>query len=169
VPETVICHGSNADAPRFGEVRPLGNRPIFGLSEWMEVSMRVFGDCVAGSLVAVTMLCSSAAAQDRHVVPSTSLADAVAEHVSRQDDDRAAVREALTRPEVRDIAGRIGLDLSRSMMAVDTLAGADLERAAAAAREVNRDLVGGASSVTISTTTIIIALLVIILIIVAVS
>ena len=131
--------------------------------------MRVLRDCVAGSLVALTLLCAPAAAQDQHVVPSTKLADAVAEHLSSQDADREAVREALMRPEVRDVAGRIGLDLSPAMTAVNTLSGADLERAAAAAREVNKDLVGGANSVTISTTTIIIALLVIILIIVAVS
>ena len=47
--------------------------------------------------------------------------------------------------------------------------GIDLQRAAAAAREADRTLVGGASTLTISTTTIIIALLVIILIVVAVK
>jgi hypothetical protein len=59
--------------------------------------------------------------------------------------------------------------MARVIAVADTLAGADLERAAEAARQVNEPLVGGASTVVISTTTIIIALLVLILIIVAVD
>ena len=61
----------------------------------------------------------------------------------------------------------MGVDLGRANAAVSTLAGADLERTANAARQVNDALTGGASTVVISTTTIIIILLVIILLIVA--
>jgi hypothetical protein len=60
----------------------------------------------------------------------------------------------------------MGLDLDRLDAVVDTMQGADLEQAASTARQVNQELVGGASSVTLSTTTIIIILLAIILIIV---
>ena len=59
--------------------------------------------------------------------------------------------------------------MARVAAAAETLSGADLERAAEAARQVNDSIVGGASNVVISTTTIIIALLVVILIIVAVD
>jgi hypothetical protein len=114
------------------------------------------------------MASSPAFAGQRHVVDPSQLAAAVGQHVASQDADRAALREALARPEVREIAAKAGIDLTRARAAVDTMAGADLERAADAARQVNERFVGGASIV-ITTTTIIIALLVIILIIVAVD
>jgi len=85
----------------------------------------------------------------------------------KQDADRAAIRQALSRPEVQTVAKQMGVDLGRANAAVSTLAGAELERTANAARQVNDALTGGASTVVISTTTIIIVLLVIVLLIVA--
>jgi hypothetical protein len=105
----------------------------------------------------------------RHVVDLQHVRQAAQAHASSQDSDRAAVRDALSRPEVQQIAGRLGVNLDRAMARMETLDGIDLQRAAAAARQADRTLVGGASTVTISTTTIIIALLVIILIVVAVK
>jgi hypothetical protein len=61
------------------------------------------------------------------------------------------------------------VDTERVSASVSTFSGADLERAATAARQVNQALAGGASTVVLSTTTIIIILLVVILIIVAVK
>jgi len=118
------------------------------------------------------MLMATAApslADQRHLVDPSQLAAAVGEHAALQGDDRAAVREALDRAEVKDVAAKLGVDLNRAAAAVDTMTGDDLTRAADAARQVNRQLVGGASSVVISTTTIIIILLVIILLIVAIK
>ena len=66
-------------------------------------------------------------------------------------------------------AAKLGVDLSRAVAAVDTLQGADLARAADAARHVNDRLAGGASTITITTTTLIIILLVAILLIVAIK
>jgi hypothetical protein len=100
-------------------------------------------------------------------VNPAALAATVGEHVAKQDADRAAVREALNRPDVREVAAQTGIDLARLTAAVDTLGGEDLERAAGAARQVNESLVGGASTIVISTTTIIIVLLIIILIVLA--
>ena len=94
-----------------------------------------------------------------------ALAAAVANHAAKQDADRESIHQALSRPEVIDVAARTGVDLARLNAATQTLSGADLERAAAAARQVNDSLVGGASTVVISTTTIIIALLIVIIII----
>ena len=110
---------------------------------------------------------SSAVAEGRHAIDPAAIAATLAQHVDQQDAERAEVRQALARPEVRDVAGRVGLDVDRAVAAVNTLTGADLDRAAAAARQVNQQLVGGANTVVISTTTIIIALLVVILLIVA--
>src|SRR5580765_5269370 len=119
------------------------------------------------SLVALLMVSSSAFAGQQHVVSPGQLAATVSDSAEKQETDRAAVREALERPEVQAVASKLGLDLSRATSAVDTLAGADLDKAANAAQQVNEQLVGGASSVVISTTTIIIILLLVIILIVA--
>jgi hypothetical protein len=125
----------------------------------------------ARSLVAfsltVLIASSSVRADQQHIVAPAQVAAAVADRVAKQDADRAAVSEALKRPEVRDAAARMGVDLSTVEAKISTLAGADLARAADAARQVTDDLVGGASTITISTTTIIIVLLLVILILVA--
>ena len=131
--------------------------------------MRLLRECLVGLLVLLTALSSSAQAQNRHVVAPADIAAVVDAHVSSQDADRAAIRDVLERPEVRDVATRIGIDLDRVTAAIGTLSGPDLVGAASAARQVNETLVGGASSVTLSTTTIIIILLAVILIIVAVK
>lgn len=130
--------------------------------------MRTLRPVLAGSFVLVLALSASAFAQERHAVDPAALAHSVTQHVAAQDADRAAIHEALARPEVREMAGRAGIDLDRVDQSVDTLTGQSLDRMASAARDVNQALVGGASTVVISTTTIIIALLVIIIIILAV-
>jgi hypothetical protein len=108
-----------------------------------------------------------ALADQQHVVAPNQLAATVADHVATQDANRAAVHEALARPEVQTVASSMGLDLTRASAAVDTMSAADLDRAATAARTVNQQLVGGASTVVISTTTIIIVLLIVLIIVVA--
>jgi uncharacterized protein YaiL (DUF2058 family) len=117
--------------------------------------------------LAVLMTSSSAFAGQQHLVSPGQLATTVADGAAKEDMNRATVREALERPEVQAVASKLGLDLSRATEAVGTMSGADLEKAADAAQQVNEQLVGGASSVVISTTTIIIILLVLILLIVA--
>lgn len=110
---------------------------------------------------------SPAFADQQHIVAPAQVAATVADHVAQQDADRASIAAALARPDVRDVATRMGLDLSRAQATARTMTGPDLERAADAARQINDRLVGGASTVTITTTTLIIILLLIILLIVA--
>ncbi len=117
-------------------------------------------------LMALMLASSSAFAGQQHLVTPAQLATTVAESVAKQDANRAAVHEALARPEVQSIASSVGLDLTRATAAVDTMSGADLERAANAAQQVNQQLVGGASTVVISTTTIVIVLLLLIILII---
>jgi hypothetical protein len=133
-------------------------------------AMTTLRQVLAVFLSALLILASSpasASAQQRHVVDPAAIASAVNQHAAKQDADRAAIRQALSRPEVKSVAKDLGLDLARADAAVSTMSGSDLERAGAAARQVNDQLAGGASSVTLSVTTIIIILLVIILLIVA--
>ena len=120
-------------------------------------------------LVVLMMASSSAFAGQQHLVNPSQLAATVADGAAKQDTNRATVREALERPEVQAVASKLGLDLSKATAAVDTLSGADLDKAANAAQQVNEQLVGGASTVVISTTTIIIILLVVIILIIAVK
>jgi hypothetical protein len=121
------------------------------------------------SIVWVLVACftaSAAYADQQHAVAPAQLAAAVSDHVAAQDADRAAIREALAQPQVKDVAASMGLDLARATRAVDTMKTAELQQAANAARQVNDQLAGGASTIVISTTTIIIVLLIIILIVV---
>jgi len=125
---------------------------------------------VAGLLMFVTALASPAlAGQKRHVVDPSTLASAVAGHAATDATRRAAVHEALARPEVAGVAAKAGVNIERLASQVATLQGAELAQAAEAAQQVNNSFTGGASTVVISTTTIIIVLLVIILIVVAVD
>jgi hypothetical protein len=120
-------------------------------------------------LVVLMVASSSAFAGQQHLVNPSQLATTVADGAAKQDTNRATVRGALQRPEVQAVASKLGLDLSKATAAVDTLSGADLDKAANAAQQVNDQLVGGASTVVISTTTIIIILLVVIILIIAVK
>ena len=141
--------------------------------------MRIVRELLAFPLMLLTIAASpafadssrqsaaGATADQQHLVAPGQLAATVTEHVAQQDASRAAIREALARPEVRDVALSMHLDLARATAAVETMTGADLEQTANAAKMVNQQLVGGASTVVISTTTIIIALLVLIILIVA--
>ena len=121
------------------------------------------------SLAMLMMASSSAFAGQQHVISPSQLATAVADGAAKQDTNRATVREALERPEVQAVASKLGLDLSRASAAVDTMSGAELEKAANAAQQVNEQLVGGASTVVISTTTIVIILLLVIILIILVK
>jgi len=131
--------------------------------------MRALASLVVFLTLTTSMVRAASAESPRHMVDLQQVRHAAQERVFSQESDRAAVRDALSRPEVQQVAVRLGVDLQHAMARIETMDGIDLQRAAAAARETDRMLVGGASTVTISTTTIIIALLVIILIVVAVK
>ena len=121
----------------------------------------------------IALLCAfsvspSVSAQQRHAADQAILDQVVADHVQQAGDDREAILRVLEFEQVRELAGRVGLDLKHAEAAVTTLDDAELGVIAAQARTVNDALVGGQSHITISTTVIIIGLLVLILIIVAV-
>jgi hypothetical protein len=131
--------------------------------------MKLLRTLLVFPLVVLMMASSSAFAGQQHLVNPSQLATTVADGAAKQDTNRATVREALERPEVQAVASKLGLDLSKATAAVDTLSGADLDKAANAAQQVNDQLVGGASTVVISTTTIVIILLLVIILIIAVK
>jgi predicted xylose isomerase-like sugar epimerase len=126
--------------------------------------MRTFCTVIGAPLALA--LSTAAFAQERHVVTADKLAQTVSQYVQKQDADRAAIRETLARPEVKNVAESMGIDIGRVSASIDALPPESLERAAATARDVNQALVGGASTIVISTTTIIIVLLIVILVVV---
>jgi hypothetical protein len=120
------------------------------------------------ALVTLFIASSSLAhAQTRHIVDDSTIASVVGEHAAAQEAERAAVRAALTRPEVRAVAAKLGLDVDRLSGRVEALNGPQLADAANYVRQLNEPLVGGASTVVISTTAIIIALLIVLIIVIA--
>jgi hypothetical protein len=135
----------------------------------MEVQMNSARKILVFPLMALMLASSSAFAGQQHVVTPSELATTVAGSVAKEDASRATVHEALGRPEVQAVASKLGLDLNRAEAVVDTMSGAELNKAANAAQQVNEQLVGGASTIVISTTTIIIILLLVIILIIAVK
>jgi len=109
-----------------------------------------------------------ASAPQTHVAGQPALDAAVQEHARAVEKDRETVRLFLQRADVQAIAGKYGIDLRRAETAVAAMDASEVAQIAAKARDADRALAGGQSSVTISTTTIIIVLLVLILLIVAI-
>jgi hypothetical protein len=124
---------------------------------------------IVAILLMVLLAVPRAQAQTAHAAPQSAIDAALQEHVAASSADRDAVLRVLDHAEVKEVAGRAGIDLRRAAGAVATLEGAELAQVAAQARQVEQALAGGQSRVVISTTLIIIALLVLILIIVAVD
>jgi hypothetical protein len=120
-------------------------------------------------LMLLMALAGPAFADNQHVGDPTALSATVTQRVAQRDADRAAISDALARPEVAAVAARMGLNLDHVTASLDALTGSDLARAGDAARQVNQQLVGGASTITMSTTTIILVLLLVILLIIAVK
>lgn len=120
----------------------------------------------AAVLTVVSLVCSTSAfAQQRHVVEPAALRQAVTQQASVDAANRAAVRDVFQHSQVRDVANRLGLSVSRADAAVATMTSADLAEAATAARTVNTTLSGGANTLVISTTTLLLVLLIVILLI----
>ena len=81
--------------------------------------MRTFRTMLVALLMFTLALTPSAFAQERHAVSPSALAGAVAAQVAQQDSQRAAIHEALNRPEVRAVAAKSGLDLDRRTASID--------------------------------------------------
>lgn len=103
-----------------------------------------------------------------HVVEEAELQDAIADKLAGAEADRQAIKSLLELPQVREIAGRSGIDIETAARAVGQLTATEAADLAARARTVNAQLVGG-DTVVISATTLIIVLLILIVLILAVS
>ena len=130
--------------------------------------MRMFASILAVVFTFLTVV-PRVDAQTSHTAPQAALDAALQQHAAGAAAERETVMRLLDRPEVRKMAGEMGLDLQRAKGAVSTLDGQQLTDLAAQAQQAEDGLAGGQSRVTISTTLIIIVLLVIILLVVAID
>ena len=73
--------------------------------------MRTIRQFLVLPLVLVTAMAAPAFADVQHLVPPAQLTATVTDRVAAQDASRAAIREALARPEVQDVATSMHLDL----------------------------------------------------------
>jgi hypothetical protein len=129
-------------------------------------------------LVLVTLLTISTATRAQaadgqaptpHSASQAALDAALQQRTAATATEREAVLRVLDHAQVKDVAGRVGIDLRQAKSAVAAMNGEQLAQVSAQAQVVDQALAGGASTVVISTTTIIIALLVVILLVVAID
>jgi hypothetical protein len=116
------------------------------------------------TLVASLLLWSAPAlAQQRHVVDLAVMHQAVADQAATDQQNRAVVINVLHRAEVQDLAGRLGLNVTRAENAVPTLSSVELARLASSARVADVQLAGGDTVVISVTTLLLIVILVVLL------
>lgn len=101
----------------------------------------------------------------RHVIEDLEIQARIDAQVSQESADRKAIEDLLKRPEVRQLAESVGLDVGRASAAAAVLSGEELKNLAARARAADTQLAGG--GVTLTYTAIIIILLLLIIILVA--
>jgi hypothetical protein len=105
-------------------------------------------------------------ARAQQIVPPGSIDAAFTAQAADVTAKRQSITTALQQPDVERVAKSLGVDIARANVAVATLAGADLDRAAAQAQLVNDEIAGG-QTVRLNLLWVIIGLLVVILIVVA--
>jgi hypothetical protein len=115
-------------------------------------------------LLSVFVLSSPALAQQRSVVNPADMRQAVVDQAQAHEQTRSALRTVVANPQVRAVAARLGLDVTRADGAIATMTPAELERAATPVRDLNERLAGGANTVIISTTTLLLILIIVILV-----
>jgi len=116
------------------------------------------------SVVVSSLLWSSSATAQQHIVGSADLNQALADQATTDATNREAVTRILQQERVRALAGRLGLSVTRAEHAVATLGSAELASLADTARTADAQLAGGANTVVISTTTLLLVLILVILI-----
>lgn len=107
---------------------------------------------------------SSAMAQQRHVVDPSTMRQAIADQAVTDQQNRDAVLGVLKHSQVRELAGRLGLNVTRAENAVSTLNSSELASLAGHARAANAELAGGADTIVISVTTLLLIIIIVLLV-----
>lgn len=118
---------------------------------------------VVAVVVASLLWNSSAVAGQRHVVDPAAMRQAIADQALTDEKNRDAVLSVLNRSEVRELADRLGLSVTRAEGAVSTLNSEELAGLADQARTADAQLAGGADKIVISVTTLLLVIIIVIL------
>jgi hypothetical protein len=117
------------------------------------------------ALATLSLLGNSAAiAGQRHIADPAVMRAALASQAATDQENRDAVLGVLQQSEVRDMAGRLGLNVTRAETAVSTLGSAELAQLADQARAVDAQLAGGADRIVLSVTTLLLIIIIVLLI-----
>lgn len=122
------------------------------------VGLAIVGLGAAGSVAAQS--------SESSVLTSDEVRNMVDERTATVAAQRSALGTFLERPEVKDVAETVGIDIRRVQSAASALSDEEIRDLAPRLREAEAALAGG-DTLVISSTAVIIALLIIILIIVA--
>jgi len=109
------------------------------------------------------LLAGAPAVAQQHILDSSTMQQAVASARSRDDANRDAVRRVLSRDDVTRVAEMLGLDVKQAQTALATMTSSELEELAVPARNLERDLAGGSTTVAValSLTSLLLALILI--------
>ncbi|HEX5217277.1 MAG TPA: hypothetical protein VFV98_17575 [Vicinamibacterales bacterium] len=118
-----------------------------------------------GMAIAATLCAAPAVAQERHITDTAAMQKAIAQHKAVDDNNREAVMTVLRRPDVKQLAERMGLSLQRAETALASLPSDKLAELAEPARAVSADLAGGDTKVVISLTALLLLLILIVLLV----
>ncbi len=118
---------------------------------------------VAALFLSVVLVASPAMAGQVRLVTPALLQQAIADQAAAESTQRAAVTRVLDRDDVRQMASRLGLQLTQATAAVATLSGPDLAAAATHAQSLDTALAGGANTIVISVTTLLLIIIIAIL------
>jgi hypothetical protein len=119
---------------------------------------------IVASLLSSLVFASSALAQ-QHIAAPSLMRQAVADQAVTDQQNRAAVVGVLHQPQVREMANKLGLNLTTAENAVSTLSSAELAKVADQARAADTQLAGGNNTVIISTTTLLLIIIIVILLV----
>jgi hypothetical protein len=111
-----------------------------------------------------SLLWNSSAIAQQHVVDPAVMGQAIADQAATDQQNRDTVLGVLAQEQVRELAGRLGLNVVRAEGAVSTLSSTELAGLAESARAADMQLVGGADPLVISVTTLLLIIIIVILI-----
>jgi hypothetical protein len=95
------------------------------------------------SLLLIPALVTPVAAQQTHVADEAALLALVQKKLEEDAANRAAVENLFQRPEVREVAGKLGLTANRVAVASAALDGEELRLLASYAQTLDQGLAGG--------------------------
>ena len=116
-------------------------------------------------VTAGSLLVSSPAWAQQHVVDPAVMYETIASHQAADTANRQTIERVLARPDVQVVAARLGLDIKDARTAIATVSGDELAEIAQTAQVIDQDLAGGQNqTITISVVTLLLIIIIVILV-----